>query len=117
MTEIYATPAAEPSQSIYADRVGADAEYAVGGEVGIVLYTIPPELEKKMGIRRVPETSRRAPTRAWFRMPGLLIVLWFADLLGVIRFIGRIWTLPLWLLTLARVNQKIFGVEAHRLAE
>ncbi len=50
-------------------------------------------------------------------MPGLPIVLWFVNLLGVITLIGRIWTLPLSLLALALVFQKIFGVEAHTLAE
>lgn len=80
-------------------------------------YALPLVLEKKMGIWRALETSRRAVTRVWFRMLGLLIVLWLVNLLGVVTLIGWIWTLPLSLLTLALVYQKIFGVEAHTLAE
>ena len=46
-----------------------------------------------------------------------LIVLWFVNLLGVVTTIGWIWALPLSLPTLVLIYQKLFGVEAHTLAE
>ena len=54
-------------------------------------------------------------TPVWLRMPGLPIVLWCVNLLGMITLIGWIWSQLLSRLTL--VYQKIFGVEAHTLAE
>lgn len=81
------------------------------------VYSMPLIVEKKMGAWQAMETSRKAITRVWFRMVGLLIVIWFINMLGLVTIIGWIWTVPLTVLTIAMVYQKIFGVEAHSLAD
>ena len=81
------------------------------------MYAMPLMLEKKMGAWHAMETSRKALTRVWFRLVGLLIVISLVNALGIFTFIGWIWTVPLTVLTMAMVYQKIFGVEAHSLAD
>ena len=82
------------------------------------MFAMPMMLEKKMGFWQAMETSRKALTGIiWFRFVGFLILLWFVNVLGLVTIIGWIWTVPLTLLTVAMVYQKIFGVEAHSLAD
>jgi len=75
-------------------------------------------LEKKMGPWQALETSRRAITRVWFRYFGFGWLIMLINMLGIFTLgIAWIWTVPWSILAMAMVYQKIFGVEAHTLAE
>ncbi len=82
------------------------------------MYAMPLIVEKKMGIWQALETSRKAVTRVWFRFVGLIMLLSLINLVAMIPlFLGWIWTIPLAILAMAMVYQKMYGVEAHTLAE
>jgi uncharacterized membrane protein len=81
------------------------------------IFAMPLILEKKMGAWQALETSRRASTKVWFRLFGLMWLVSLINLLGMITVIGWIWTVPWTVLTISMVYQKIFGVEAHTLAD
>ncbi len=81
------------------------------------IFAMPLIVEKKMGAWRALETSRRASTKVWFRLFGLMMLISLINMLGMITVIGWIWTVPWTILTISMVYQKIFGVEAHTLAD
>ncbi|TNF89679.1 MAG: hypothetical protein EP300_04800 [Gammaproteobacteria bacterium] len=81
------------------------------------IYSMPLILEKKMGAWHALETSRKAVTRVWFRLFGLMLLISLINLAGMFTIIGWIWTVPWTVLAMAMVYQKIFGVEAHTLAD
>jgi len=82
------------------------------------MYAMPLIVEKKMGPWHAMETSRRALTRVWFRFFGFVWLLSLINMLGILTLgIAWIWTIPWSLLAMALVYEKIFGVEAHTLAD
>ena len=82
------------------------------------MYALPLVLEKKMGPWHALETSRKALTKVWFRFFGLLWLIMLINTAGVLTLgIAWIWTIPWSILAMALVYQKIFGVEAHTLAD
>lgn len=82
------------------------------------LFAMPLIVEKKMGVWQALETSRKAVTRIWFRLFGAVMLLSLINTLGVFTLgIAWIWTLPWSVLALAMVYVKLFGAEAHTLAE
>ena len=81
------------------------------------MYSMPLILEKKMGAWHALETSRKAITKVWFRLFGLMLLISLINLAGIFTVIGWIWTVPWTVLAMAMVYQKIFGVEAHTLAD
>lgn len=82
------------------------------------MYALPLVLEKKMGPWHALETSRKALTKVWFRFFGLLWLIMLINTAGVLTLgIAWIWTIPWSILAMAMVYQKIFGVEAHTLAD
>ncbi|UCH39081.1 MAG: hypothetical protein JSU67_13050, partial [Gammaproteobacteria bacterium] len=81
------------------------------------IYSMPLILEKKMGAWHALETSRKAVTRVWFRLFGFMLLISLINLAGMFTIIGWIWTVPWTVLAMAMVYQKIFGVEAHTLAD
>jgi hypothetical protein len=82
------------------------------------IYAMPLIVEKKMGPWQALETSRRALTRVWFRFFGFLWLITLINMLGVFTLgIAWIWTIPWSILAMAMVYEKIFGVEAHTLAD
>lgn len=81
------------------------------------IFAMPLIVEKKMGAWHALETSRRASTKVWFRLTGLMLLISLINVLGMITIIGWIWTVPWTILTLSMVYQKMFGVEAHTLAD
>lgn len=82
------------------------------------MLAMPLIVEKKMGVWQALETSRKALTRVWFRFFGLTLLISFINMLGIITLgIAWIWTIPWAVLAMAMVYQKIFGVEAHTLAD
>lgn len=82
------------------------------------VYAMPLIVEKKMGPWQALETSRKAVTRVWFRFFGFLWLITLINMLGVFTLgIAWIWTVPWSILAMAMVYEKIFGVEAHTLAD
>ncbi len=82
------------------------------------MYAMPLIIEKKMGPWHAMEVSRRALTRVWFRFFGLVWLITLINILGTLTLgIAWIWTIPWSILAMAMVYEKIFGVEAHTLAE
>jgi len=82
------------------------------------VYAMPLIVEKKMGPWQALETSRKAVTRVWFRFFGFLWLITLINMLGVFTLgIAWIWTVPWSVLAMAMVYEKIFGVEAHTLAD
>ena len=82
------------------------------------MYAMPLIVEKKIGPWQALETSRRAVTRVWFRFFGFIWLLTLINVLGVLTLgIAWIWTIPWSILAMAMVYEKIFGVEAHTLAD
>ncbi len=81
------------------------------------VFAMPLALEKKMGAWHSLETSRKASTKVWFRLVGLLLLVSLINLLGFLTIVGWIWTIPWTVLTFSMIYQKIFGVEAHTLAD
>lgn len=75
-------------------------------------------VEKNMPAWRALETSRKTLTRVWFRFFGLFFLISIINMLGVFTFfIAWIWTIPWSVLTFSMVYTKLFGAEAHTLAE
>ena len=82
------------------------------------MYAMPLIIEKKMGPWQALETSRRALTKVWFRFFGLVWLIMLINMLGTFTLgIAWIWTVPWSILAMTLVYEKIFGVEAHTLAE
>ena len=82
------------------------------------MYAMPLIIEKKMGPWHAMEVSRRALTRVWFRFFGFVWLILLINTLGIFTLgIAWIWTIPWSILAMAMVYEKIFGVEAHTLAE
>ncbi len=75
-------------------------------------------VEKNMPAWRSLETSRKALSRVWFRFFGLFFLIGIINVLGVFTlFIAWIWTIPWSVLTMSMIYTKLFGAEAHTLAE
>ena len=82
------------------------------------MYAMPLIVEKKMSVWQALETSRKAITRVWFRFFGLLMLLSLINMLGILTLgIAWIWTIPWSVLAMSMVYVKMFGAEAHTLAE
>jgi uncharacterized membrane protein len=82
------------------------------------MYAMPLIIEKKMGPWHAMEVSRRALTKVWFRFFGLMWLIMLINMLGMLTLgIAWIWTIPWSILAMALVYEKIFGVEAHTLAD
>ena len=82
------------------------------------IYAMPLIVEKKMGPWHAMETSRKALTKVWFRFFGFIWLITLINMLGILTLgIAWIWTVPWSILAMAMVYQKIFGIEAHTLAD
>jgi uncharacterized membrane protein len=82
------------------------------------MFAMPLVVEKRMGAWQALETSRKAVTKVWFRFFGLIMLISLINMLGILTLgIAWIWTIPWSVLTIAMVYEKIFGIEAHTLAD
>jgi len=82
------------------------------------MFAMPLIVEKKMSAWQAMETSRKALTRVWFRFFGLIWLISLINGLGMLTLgIAWIWTIPWSMLAISMVYIKIFGVEAHNLAD
>ena len=75
-------------------------------------------VEKNMPAWRALETSRKAVGKVWFRFFGLYLLIILINMLGIFTlFIAWLWTIPWSVLTMSMVYNKLFGAEAHTLAD
>ncbi len=82
------------------------------------MYAMPLIVEKKMGAWHALETSRRAMTRCWFRFFGMVWLVSLVNMAGLLTLgIAWIWTIPWSVLAFAMIYVKLFGAEAHTLAD
>ena len=82
------------------------------------MFAMPLVVEKKMGAWQALETSRRAVTKVWFRFFGFIWLLTLINMIAMIPLgLGWIWTIPWSVLAFAMVYIKMFGAEAHTLAD
>jgi uncharacterized membrane protein len=82
------------------------------------IYAMPLIVEKKMSAWQALETSRKAITRVWFRFFGITWLLSLINMLGVLTLgIAWFWTIPWTVLAYAMIYFKLFGAEAHTLAD
>jgi uncharacterized membrane protein len=81
-------------------------------------FAMPLVVEKNMSAWRALETSRKALTRKWFPMLGLMLLLMLINTIAMIPLgIGLIWTVPWSVLTMSMVYTKLFGAEPETLAD
>ncbi len=82
------------------------------------MYALPLIVEKNMTPWQALEVSRKALTRKWFSIFGLLLILLLVNSLAIFTLgIAYIWVIPWSVLTMSMVHIKLFGAEAHTLAE
>ena len=82
------------------------------------MFAIPLVVEKNMSAWQALEVSRKALTRKWFPMFGLLILIGFVNMLAIFTLgIAWIWTIPWSVLTMSMVYTKLFGAESSTLAD
>ncbi|NIB41660.1 hypothetical protein HBA55_18795 [Pseudomaricurvus alkylphenolicus] len=81
------------------------------------MFAIPLVVEKNLGPWEAMEASRKAVTKNWFTVFGIVFVTWLAVVISMIPLlIGLIWTLPWALIAFGTTYRIIFGVEQDTLA-
>jgi uncharacterized membrane protein len=82
------------------------------------IYAMPLVVEKDMKAWEALETSRKIITKNWFPVFGIMFLLMLANMLTIFTLgIAMIWTLPWAVIAFALIHVKLFGAEAHTLAE
>ncbi|MCZ6881890.1 MAG: hypothetical protein O7F15_02640 [Gammaproteobacteria bacterium] len=82
------------------------------------MFSMPLVVEKNMPAWQALEVSRKALTRKWFPIFGLLLLMGFINTLAIFTLgIAWIWTIPWSVLTMSMVYTKLFGAEPHTLAD
>ena len=82
------------------------------------MYSMPLVVEKNMPAWQALEVSRKALTRKWFPIFGLLLLMGLINILAIFTLgIAWIWTIPWSVLTMSMVYTKLFGAEPHTLAD
>lgn len=77
------------------------------------LLAIPLVVDKGLSPWRALEASRRAISRCWFRMFGMMLLLGIILLLSAVPLLlGLIWTIPLGVVTFALAYRYIFGISS-----
>lgn len=78
-----------------------------------VAYTFAPMLvvDARLGAWQALETSRKTVTRHWFTVSGLLVVLGFVNIVGVLALgIGMLVSLPVSYCAIAAAYRQVFGL-------
>lgn len=86
----------------------------------LIAYTfaMPLVVEKNMSAWRALETSRKALTRKWFPILGVLLLILIVNMLAILTLgIAWIWTIPWSVLTMSMIYTKLFGAEPLTLAD
>lgn len=82
------------------------------------MFAMPLVVEKNMPAWRAMEVSRKALTRKWFPMFGVLLLMGIVNTLALFTLgIAWIWTVPWSVLTMSMIYTKLFGAEPHTLAD
>lgn len=77
------------------------------------IMAMPLLVEKDMSIWQALETSRKAVSKKWFKIFGLLAVVFLIMMVSVIPLgIGLIWTMPFSFIAIGILYREMFGVEA-----
>lgn len=75
---------------------------------------MPLIVEKQLGAWEALEASRRAITKRWFKVFGLIVVMGVIVAISAFSIIGLLWTLPMSTVMLGVLYRVIFGVESAR---
>ena len=82
------------------------------------MFAMPLVVEKNMPAWQALEVSRKALTRKWFPMFGILLLMGIVNTLAIFTLgILWIWTIPWSVLTMSIIYTKLFGAEPHTLAD
>ncbi len=82
------------------------------------MFAMPLVVEKNMPAWRALEASRKALTRKWFPMLGVLLLMMIVNTLAILTLgIAWIWTIPWSVLTMSMIYTKLFGAEPHTLVD
>jgi len=71
-------------------------------------------LDKNMGIWEAMETSRKAVTKHWFRIFGLIVVLFLIFTLSAMTIVGVFWTAPWIVMSFSILYTRLFGYEGAK---
>jgi len=82
------------------------------------IFVYPLILEKDMGIWEAMETSRKAVSKHWFLIVGLMLGMSVILVLSAIPLgIGLIWTIPMAYIFTGILYSRIFGIEPQTIEE
>ncbi|MFV2032765.1 MAG: hypothetical protein ACC663_09735 [Gammaproteobacteria bacterium] len=82
------------------------------------MFALPLVVEKNMPAWRALETSRKALTRKWFSIFGVLLLIGLVNSLAILTLgIAWVWTIPWSVLTMSMIYTRLFGAEPHTLAD
>jgi uncharacterized membrane protein len=77
------------------------------------LMALPLVVDKGLGPWQAMEASRKAVTRRWFAVFGLMLILGLLYIAGAIPIlIGLIWVIPLALIAVGILYRNIFGLSS-----
>jgi len=77
------------------------------------IMAMPLLVEKDMSVWQALETSRKAVSKKWFKIFGLLLMLFLIMMVSMIPLgIGLIWTIPFGFIAVGILYREMFGVEA-----
>ncbi len=79
------------------------------------IFTMPLIIEKNLSPWAAMEASRKAVTKSWFTIFGILFVAMLILMLSFITIIGFIWAIPWMMLTMGVMYRTIFGIEQSTL--
>ena len=81
------------------------------------IFVYPLMVDKKMGIWEAMETSRKAVTKKWFTVFGVMLSMALITILSALPLgIGLIWTLPMGYLVYGILYSTVFGYEGEHTA-
>ena len=78
------------------------------------LLVVPLIVDRDLGVWEAMEASRKAITRSWFSVFGMYFLLCLIMMVSMLPlFIGLIWTIPLFALSIIMMYQKMFGIASY----
>ena len=81
------------------------------------ILAVPLMVDKNLGFWQALETSRKAVTRRWFSIFGLMLVLMFINFIAMIPLgLGLIWSAPMSIIAFGVLYRNIFGCSSQTVA-
>ena len=81
------------------------------------ILSIPLMVDKNLGFWQALEASRKAVTKRWFSIFGLMLLLTFINIIATIPLgLGLIWTAPMSMIAFGILYRNIFGCSSQTLA-